>query len=147
MFVISWRYLHGNIQMQMFFKKSVLKIFAIFTGKKKLCWSLFLIKTPTQVLSCEYCKIFKKRFFYREAPVAASEYCRTYCYFISLLTPQWLCEKCPYSGFFWSAFSRILTEYGKIRTRKSPNTDFFYIMFQRIKLTIKIYYYYYYSFI
>ena len=26
-----------------------------------------------------------------------------------------LCEKCPYSGLFWSAFSRIQTEYGKIR--------------------------------
>ena len=28
-------------------------------------------------------------------------------------------EKCPYSGFFWSAFSRI-------RTRKTPNTDTFH---------------------
>ena len=24
-------------------------------------------------------------------------------------------KKCPYSGFFWSAFSRIRTEYGEIR--------------------------------
>ena len=23
-------------------------------------------------------------------------------------------EKCPYSGFFWSVFSRIWTEYGEI---------------------------------
>ena len=44
-------------------------------------------------------------------------------------------EKCSYSEFFWSAFSRIRTEYcvclrfqfecGKIRTRKSSNTDTF----------------------
>ena len=44
-------------------------------------------------------------------------------------------EKCPYSEFFWSVFSRIWTEYdvslriqsecGKIWTRKIPNTDTF----------------------
>ena len=44
-------------------------------------------------------------------------------------------KKCPYSELFWSAFSRIRTEYGysvslcilsewgKIRTRITPNTD------------------------
>ena len=53
-----------------------------------------------------------------------------------------LCEKCPYSEFFfWFVFSLIRTEYGetkysislrihsecgKIRTRKTPNTDTFY---------------------
>ena len=29
-----------------------------------------------------------------------------------------LCEKCPYSELFWSAFSRIRTEYGEIRRSK-----------------------------
>ena len=51
-------------------------------------------------------------------------------------------EKCPYSEFFWSVFSRIRTEYGeilrtlsiqsecgKIRTRKTPNTDTFLAVF------------------
>ena len=33
-----------------------------------------------------------------------------------------LCEKCPYSEFFWSVFSRIRTEYGEIR-RISPNVE------------------------
>ena len=46
---------------------------------------------------------------------------------------------CPHSEIFWSVFSRIRTEYGElrgifriqsewgeIRTRKSPNKDFFY---------------------
>ena len=31
--------------------------------------------------------------------------------------------KFPYSKFFWSLFSRIRTEYGKIRARKIPHTD------------------------
>ena len=37
-------------------KIGVLKNFAIFRGKQ-LCWS------PTQVLSCEYCEIFKNTYF------------------------------------------------------------------------------------
>ena len=44
-------------------------------------------------------------------------------------------EKCPYSELFWSAFSRIRSEYGEIlrssafshiRTRITPNTDTFH---------------------
>ena len=38
-------------------------------------------------------------------------------------TKDSLREKCPYSEFFWPAFSRIRTEYEKIRTRKTPNMD------------------------
>ena len=40
-----------------------------------------------------------------------------------------LCEKCPYSEFFWSVFSRIRIEYGEIRSispysvRIRENTD------------------------
>ena len=71
---------------QKFFKIGDLKHFTIFTGKI-LCWSLFLInlqafwpatflqlycRTLTQVLSCEYCTIFKNSFFYRTPLVAAS---------------------------------------------------------------------------
>ena len=37
-------------------------------------------------------------------------------------------EKCPYLKLFWSAFSHIRTEYGKILTRIAPNTDTFYAM-------------------
>ena len=55
-------------------KNAVLKNLAILIGKQ-LCWSLFLIiwrftsrqlyykETPTQVFSCEYCKIFIKVYF------------------------------------------------------------------------------------
>ena len=68
---------------EVFYKKAVLKSFANFTGEH-LYWSLFLIKlqvfrpepyqeeTPTQVFSCEICKIFKNIFFYRTPSVAAS---------------------------------------------------------------------------
>ena len=44
-----------------------------------------------------------------------------------------LCEKCPYSEFLWSVFSRIQTEYRemqskcrKLRTRETLNTDTFH---------------------
>ena len=42
------------------------------------------------------------------------------------LRKESLREKCPYLEFFWSVFSRIQCECGKIRTRKTPNTDSFY---------------------
>ena len=65
-------------------KKGVLKNFSKFIGKH-LCWSLFLNKitgwglhfikkeTPTQVLSCEFCEIFKNTFFHWTPPVVASD--------------------------------------------------------------------------
>ena len=34
----------------------------------------FIKVTPTQVLSCEYCRIFKSGYFYRTPPVAAYKY-------------------------------------------------------------------------
>ena len=68
--------------LQMFFKIGVLKSFPNFTGKH-LCWSFFLKSlqaegkqpyrktSPTQVFSCEVCKIFKSTFFYRIPLVTA----------------------------------------------------------------------------
>ena len=59
---------------EVFYEKDVLKTFAKFTGKH-LCQSLFfnkvaglrpstlLKKTLSQVLSCEFCEIFKNTFF------------------------------------------------------------------------------------
>ena len=38
-------------------------------------------------------------------------------------------EKCPYSELFWSVLFHIRTEYGKIRTRITPNTATFYAVF------------------
>ena len=42
-------------------------------------------------------------------------------------------KKCPYLELFWSTFSRIWTEYGesewgKMRTRITPNTDTFHVV-------------------
>ena len=68
-------------------EKSVLKNFAIFTGKH-LRWSLLLIDfrasrpatffkvTPTQVFSCEYCKIF---YFDENLRITASAVPTSYC--------------------------------------------------------------------
>ena len=74
----------GSSRSHMFFKIGVLKncklqTFVNFTGKH-LCWSLFLTtfftdfikNTPTQVFSCEICKIFNNTIYYRTPPVAAS---------------------------------------------------------------------------
>ena len=36
-----------------------------------------------------------------------------------------LCEKSPYSEFFWSVFFHIESECGQIRTRETPNTNTF----------------------
>ena len=57
---------------------------------------------------------------------------------INIFTKLTLREKCPYSEFFWSVFSRILTEYGEIlricpysvqmrenMEQNNPNTDTF----------------------
>ena len=71
--------MEGSSCSHLLFKIGVLKNFANFTGEH-LCWSLFLTKfftdfiknTPTQVFSCEICKIFKITFFHRTPPVAAS---------------------------------------------------------------------------
>ena len=43
-----------------------------------------------------------------------------------------LCQKCPYSELFWSVFSAygVQSERGKIRTRITPNTDTFCILFE-----------------
>ena len=65
-------------------KQSVLKNFPNFAGKN-VCWSLFLIKlefwgpktllkkTPTQVFSCEICKIFRNSYFPEDLQTACSE--------------------------------------------------------------------------
>ena len=55
-------------------EKVVLKNFAIFTGMH-LCWGLFLIRekeSPTQVLSWEYCEIFKNTYFKEHVQTAAT---------------------------------------------------------------------------
>ena len=68
-------------RLQMFFKISVLKNFAIFTGKH-LCWSYFLIelqrpaillkRDSNTVSFCEYCEIFKDAYFEEHMQTVAS---------------------------------------------------------------------------
>ena len=63
---------------------SVLKHFEEFTGKHRYQGLFFnkvadlrppilLKETPTQLLSCEYCEIFKKAYFEEHIPTAAFE--------------------------------------------------------------------------
>ena len=58
-------------------KKGIFKNFANFTGKH-LWWSLLLIKlqairkTPTRVLSCNICEIFKNNYFEEHLRTTAS---------------------------------------------------------------------------
>ena len=63
----------------MFYKKAVLKNFAIFTGKH-LCWGLFIKKLqtfrPATLLKrdfCEYSEIFKNNYFEENLRTAVSE--------------------------------------------------------------------------
>ena len=59
----------------MFYKNGVYKNFAKIAGKH-LCWILFLRpakETPTQLFSCEFCEIFKSKFFKEHLCVTASE--------------------------------------------------------------------------
>ena len=57
----------------MFYKKAVLKNFAIFTGKQ-LRWGLYLIKSEAQLfVFCEYHKIFKNTYSEEHLQAAASK--------------------------------------------------------------------------
>ena len=87
-------------------------LWKIFTGKH-LCWSLFLIKlqeTPTQVFSCEYCKIFKNNVLEEHLQTAASVFCKTYTPLVATFTTNnthitiLYCCNC-----FYQKFTRFLT--------------------------------------
>ena len=54
-------------------KKGVLENFSIFTDKH-LCWSPFLPKRdPSQVFSCEYCKILKNTYIEKHLRTVSSD--------------------------------------------------------------------------
>ena len=56
---------------EVFYKKVVLKNFAIFTGKN--CVGVSLIKLEAQLFSGEYCKIFQNTYSEEHLQTAASE--------------------------------------------------------------------------
>ena len=59
-----------------FIKKAVCNNFAIFTIS---ALQLYQKETPTLVLSCEHCKIFKNTYFEKHLPTAASVDCKKFC--------------------------------------------------------------------
>ena len=71
-------------------------------------WHLFLFHRN----QCRYCWWFTGKF--REVYPQKARYIN------SEAEEYTLCEKCPYSEFFWSVFSRIRTEYEGIRRKYAP---------------------------
>ena len=74
-----------------------------------------------------------KHFFIEKSNVQSCFIYLLFCIFSVLLVSSYRNlhvhsprEKCPYMRLFWSAFSRIRTEYGQTRTRITPNPDTFY---------------------
>ena len=47
-------------------------------------------------------------------------------------------KNCPYSELFWSAFSRIQSECGEMRTKITANTDTFHAV-KQIETKTKVY--------
>ena len=78
--VLRWNEMllnYRSSRQEVFYKKSVLRNFAKFTGKH-LCqspdaYNFIKRETLAQVLSCEFCEISKDTFSCRTPPVAASE--------------------------------------------------------------------------
>ena len=92
------------------------------------------------MFSCEFCEIFKDAFFEEHSRTIASidttkhsklRVLRNFIGSLEIIRNTWqshgnhgifieafvdtsLCEKCPYSELFWSAFSRIPTEYREV---------------------------------
>ena len=57
--------------------------------QKSLFREIFITKeNPTQVVSCEFCEIFKNTIFYRTPPVAASVFMKLIFDFLQNLDPQ-----------------------------------------------------------
>ena len=129
-------------------KKDVLKSFAKFTGKH-LCRSLFfnkvvgIRKTPTQVLCCEFCEIFKKAFFkehlwwllFSKELVSINKVdsvkgtSKDKHYLKSVLIRSYSGPQFPVFGLNMERYGvslRIQSKCEKMRTRITPNTDTFY---------------------
>ena len=72
-----------------------------------------LKETPTPVLSCDYCKIFKSSFFYRTPPMAAFGYNNQWKVFREITTSKFQGQHaaqfnfCRYEGLWPAAKTKI----------------------------------------
>ena len=93
-------------------------------------------------------QILRQRYFpVNLAKFSRTSFCRTStgdCFLIRLweraVNKQLLSlrKTCPYLVLFWSVFSRIQSEYGKIRTRITLNTDTFYVVYLNTFIRLRI---------
>ena len=92
---------HRSCHRESCVKKDVLKNFANVRGKR-LCWNLFLIKWqdlklyPTEVFSCEICKIFENTYFEKHLRTTASKIIQTLAIFILSTLTHFM----QYSSFY-----------------------------------------------
>ena len=81
-----------------------------FVWKTKQNKEKTLTHKPSKVASTEKC-------FFNSVYVIGTTFFNEYFLFHMITERQSLRQKCPYSEFFWSVFSRIQTEYGEILFR------------------------------
>ena len=83
---------------------------------------LYSKETPTLVLSCEYCQIFKNSFFYRTSSVAAL--------FIEFFIQLWFSASKPYNSGFLSNIVRSTVSKAYERSIAHPVFTGYYQKFQ-----------------
>ena len=89
---------------------------------KKTDWTAEIIRAKKGPFYANICFILMLSFILQQIRALA----RNWFTLLNILFKcMSLCEKCPYSEFFWSVFSRIRTEYGEIR---SMDMDTFHVV-------------------
>ena len=109
----------------MLYKKAVFENFSIFTGKH-LYWSFFLIKLQAWRPATS----LKRESQHKSFPIIIAKFLKTlfwrksandcFCFSVLLFIDNHCVKSVQMRSFFWSVFSSIRAEYGKMRCR---NTD------------------------
>ena len=73
-------------------------------------------------------------FLFRPGPIISSTFGLS-SWKVKSTSGKALRKKCPWLELFWSVFSRIRTEYGKIWTKITPNTETFHAVKSFVKFS------------